>query len=79
MLDAHESLLCSKLCQHNVDNPTDRDKVEIFERSYKIFEEWMKILYIQYKILIDPNADLQRSCKVFHQGRLFMGIKGFRI
>ena len=21
MLDAHESLLCSKLCQHNVDNP----------------------------------------------------------
>ena len=24
MLDAHESLLCSKLCQHNVDNPTKR-------------------------------------------------------
>ena len=22
MLDAHESLLCSKLCQHNVDNPS---------------------------------------------------------
>ena len=22
ILDAHESLLCSKLCQHNVDNPT---------------------------------------------------------
>ena len=24
ILDAHESLLCSKLCQHNVDNPTGR-------------------------------------------------------
>ena len=23
MLDAHESLLCSKLCQHNADNPVD--------------------------------------------------------
>ena len=22
MLDAHESLLCSKLCQHNLDNPS---------------------------------------------------------
>ena len=38
MLDANESLLCSKLCGHNVDNPTS-EQAEFFAHFRQIVEK----------------------------------------